>query len=181
MSQEALENLRNVAIRDYSTDRAQQVLTGENRSALGRTRNRNLLTRSQPRPAPVGLQRSHKVRHLQVPAKSRICRDLRSLFLCELALLSDQAVQPGEADVASGLIPEGAFGVHIPVEGLAVVAQAPVQLADEVSGHGELPPAEALFPQGADEVADGSKLEGALKGVLTLLAADPRGAEAEVA
>src|SRR5215211_189156 len=102
---------------------------------------------------------------------------LRGLLSGELALLGDETAQPGEA----GFVPEGAFGVHVPVEGLAVVAEAPVQFAYKVGGHGELPPVESLFPQGADEVAEGSELEGALEGVLALLAADPRGAEAEVA
>src|SRR3712207_8191362 len=46
------------------------------------------------------------------------------LLFRELALLGDEAVQPGEARVASGLVPEGARGVDVPVEGLAVVAEA---------------------------------------------------------
>src|SRR3712207_4948510 len=71
--------------------------------------------------------------------------------------------------------------VDVPVEGLAVVAKAPVQLAHQVGGDGELAPVKVLFPQGADVVAEGAQLEGALEGVLALLAADPRGAEAEVA
>src|SRR3712207_1272707 len=72
---------------------------------------------------------------------------LRGLLPGELALLGDQTVQPGEA----GPVPEGAFGVHVPVEGLAVVAEAPVQLTHQVGGHGELLAVEPLFPQGADE------------------------------
>src|SRR5918998_1044599 len=103
------------------------------------------------------------------------------LLFRELALLGDESVEPGEARVAAGLVPKGARGVDVPVEGLAVVAEASVQLAHQVGGDGELAPVEVLFPQSADEVAEGAQLEGALEGVLALLAADPRGAEAEVA
>src|SRR3712207_7011545 len=49
--------------------------------------------------------------------------------------------------------------VDVPVEGLAVVAKAPVQLAHQVGGDGELAPVEVLFPQGADVVAEGAQLE----------------------
>src|SRR3712207_8954665 len=67
------------------------------------------------------------------------------LLFRELALLGDEAIQPGEARVASGLVPEGARGVDVPVEGLAVVAEAPVQLAHQVGGDGELAPVKVLL------------------------------------
>src|SRR5918998_4063145 len=102
------------------------------------------------------------------------------LLFRELALLGDESVEPGEACVAAGLVAQGPLGVDVPVEGLAVVAEASVQLAHQVGGDGELAPVEVLFPQGADVVAEGAQLEGTLEGVLALLAADPRGAEAEV-
>ena len=62
----------------------------------------------------------------EAPAKSRIFGDLRGLLSGELALLGDQASQPGEAGVALRLFPQRALGVDVPVEGLAVVAEAPV-------------------------------------------------------
>src|SRR4028119_1995461 len=47
----------------------------------------------------------------------------------------------------------GAPGVDVPVEGLAVVAEAAVELADEVGSHGELAADEVLVLEGAGEGA----------------------------
>src|SRR3712207_4761384 len=116
---------------------------------------------------PAGGRADHKVSDLV----------LGRLLPRELALLGDQTVKPGEAGVTPRFISQGALGVDVPVEGLAVVAQSPVQLAHEVGGDGELPSVESLLSQGADKVAEGPELEGALEGVLALLAADPRGAQ----
>jgi len=102
---------------------------------------------------------------------------LSGLFAGELALPLDKAVEPSEGWVAF----DGARGVYVPVEGLAVVAEATVELADEVRRDGELAAHKALCFEGAQEVADGPKLEGALEGTLAFFAADPRGTQAEVA
>src|SRR5215211_215280 len=102
---------------------------------------------------------------------------LRGLLPGELALSIYQAVEPGHARIAFGR----ATRVNVPVEGFAVVAEAAVELPDEVGGDGELAPAEVILLQGAHEVAHGPQLEGALEGTLLLLAADPGGAQAQVA
>jgi hypothetical protein len=62
-----------------------------------------------------------------------------------------------------------------------VVAEAAVELADEVRGEGKLATVEGLLFESAQEVAYGTQLECALEGVLLLLAADPGGPKAEVA
>src|SRR5215211_7055859 len=102
---------------------------------------------------------------------------LRGLLPGELALSIYQAVEPGHARIAFGR----ATRVNVPVEGFAVVAEAAVELPDEVGGDGEIAPDEVVLLQGAHEVAHGPQLEGALEGTLLLLAADPGGAQAQVA
>src|SRR5918998_79880 len=102
---------------------------------------------------------------------------LRRLLPGELGLPVDETVEPGYTGVAFGR----AACVHVPVEGFAVVAETAVQLPDEVGGDGELAPDEVVFLQGAHKVAHGPQLEGALEGTLSLLAADPGGAQAQVA
>ena len=62
-----------------------------------------------------------------------------------------------------------------------MVAETAVQLPDEVGGDGELAPDEVVLLQGAHKVTQGPQLEGALEGTLLLLAADPGGAQAQVA
>src|SRR5215213_10743697 len=62
-----------------------------------------------------------------------------------------------------------------------MVAETAVQLPYEVCGDGELAPDEVVLLQGAHKVAQGPQLEGALEGTLLLLAADPGGAQTEVA
>src|SRR5215207_3792365 len=101
---------------------------------------------------------------------------LSSLLPGELALAIDEAVEPGGA----GITFCGAACVYIPVEGLAVVAEAAVELPDEVGGDRELAPDEVVFLEGAHEVTESPELEGALEGPLPFLAADPGGAQAQV-
>ena len=71
-------------------------------------------------------------------AAKRRARSCLSPAPGELALLVYEPVEPGDAGVAF----RGAARVDVPVEGLAVVAEAAVQLADEVGGDGELAPDE---------------------------------------
>src|SRR5215211_4929671 len=102
---------------------------------------------------------------------------LRCLLPGELALPIYEPVEPGYAWVAFGR----AACVYVPVEGFAVVAEAAVELPDQVGGDGELASDEVVLLQGAHKVAQGPQLEGALEGTLLLLAADPGGAQTEVA
>src|SRR5215210_123607 len=102
---------------------------------------------------------------------------LRGLLLGQFALPIYEPVEPGRAGVAFGRAP----CVHVPVEGFAVIAEAAVELSDEVGGDGELAPYQIILLQGAHEVAHGPQLEGALEGALFLFAADPGGAQAQVA
>ena len=68
----------------------------------------------------------------RLPCRADLDPLLRRLFFSELALPFDEAVEPGESRVTF----EGAASVYVPVEGLAMVAEAAVELADEVSRDG---------------------------------------------
>src|SRR5215218_4547753 len=102
---------------------------------------------------------------------------LRCLLPGELALPIYEPVEPGYAWVAFGR----AACVYVPVEGFAVVAEAAVELPDQVGGDGKLASDEVVLLQGTHKVPQGPQLEGALEGTLLLLAADPGGAQAQVA
>src|SRR5215213_4582972 len=102
---------------------------------------------------------------------------LRCLLPGELALPIYEPVEPGYAWVAFGR----AACVYVPVEGFAVVAEAAVELPDQVGGDGELASDEVVLLQGAHKVTKGPQLEGALEGTLLLFAADPGGAQTQVA
>src|SRR5215210_211816 len=101
----------------------------------------------------------------------------RRLLSGELALPINETVEPGYAGVAFGR----AARVYVPVEGFAMIAETAVELPDEVGGDGELASDEVVLLQGAHKVTHGPKLEGALEGTFLLLAADPGGAQAQVA